>query len=419
MPAPGPARLLCGDPLAAQRWWQRLAAAAPSGSCRVLLLLAGTDTAAVPGISAAGATPESRRRTAAADAELLLLGPERPLPHALPPLPAGVSPALIARVVLEQLAIEPLVVDLGAPVAPAVPHLRPGGGLACGPAACLSSGAAMTRQRVDGLLALGRRWGQRLAERGQPLLLAECVPGGTSTAQAVLQGLGVEAAGLVSGSLRQPAHGLKRELVQRGLAAAGLPAAGLPAAGLPAAGLRPAPEEASEERAEERSEDDSVAAVAAVLAAVGDPMQALAAGLVQAAAAAELPLLLAGGSQMAAVLALALALSPEPARPQLLAQAAIATTAWVADEPGSDLVALLGRIGARWGGAPLAYRAGLRFGACTSPELRAYEQGYVKEGVGAGGLALLWELSGRDPAVLAAACDQACGRLRRVSGAPA
>jgi len=39
--------------------------------------------------------------------------------------------------------------------------------------------------------------------------------------------------------------------------------------------------------------------------------------------------------------------------------------------------------------------------------------------VGAGGLALLWELSGRDPAVLAAACDQACGQLRRVSGAPA
>ena len=53
-------------------------------------------------ISAAGATPEARRRTAAADAELLLLGPEQPLPHALPPLPAGVSPALIAWVVLEQ-----------------------------------------------------------------------------------------------------------------------------------------------------------------------------------------------------------------------------------------------------------------------------------------------------------------------------
>jgi NaMN:DMB phosphoribosyltransferase len=204
----------------------------------------------------------------------------------------------------------------------------------------------------------------------------------------VLEGLGVAAAGLVSGSLREPAHALKAALVRRGLAAAGLQTPADPP-------------------------------VAAVLAAVGDPMQALAAGLVQAAAERELPLLLAGGSQMAAVLALALALTPPAGRPRLLAQVAIATTAWVADEPGSDLAALLGRIGGRWGGEPLAYGAGLRFSGCRSPELLAYEQGYVKEGVGAGGLALLWELSGRAPADLAEACDRACERLRRASGASA
>jgi uncharacterized protein (TIGR00303 family) len=305
----------------------------------------------------------------------LLLGPSRPRPHALPPLPAGVSPALIARVVVEQLALEPLVVDLGAPLAPAVPHLS----LGQGPARCLSSGAAMAPARVAQLLALGRRWGERLAARGAPVLLAECVPGGTSTAQAVLEGLGVPAAGLVSGSLHRPAHRLKAELVQRGLAEAG---------------LRPP------------------AAAEAVLAAVGDPMQVLAAGLVQAAAEAALPLLLAGGSQMAAVLALALELSAPSLRPQLLAQAAVATTAWVAGESGSDLVALLARMATRWGGAPLAFAAGLRFTDCLSPELRDYERGYVKEGVGAGGLALLWELSGRSPAALAAACDQACALLR-------
>ena len=369
---------LSGDSLLAERWCGRLAAAVGrdrGGGCRVLLLLAGTETASVPGISAAGATAAARRSTAAADAELLLLGPSRPRPHALPPLPAGVSPALIARVVVEQLALEPLVVDLGAPLAPAVPHLS----LGQGPARCLSSGAAMAPARVAQLLALGRRWGERLAARGAPVLLAECVPGGTSTAQAVLEGLGVPAAGLVSGSLHRPAHRLKAELVQRGLAEAG---------------LRPP------------------AAAEAVLAAVGDPMQVLAAGLVQAAAEAALPLLLAGGSQMAAVLALALELSAPSLRPQLLAQAAVATTAWVAGESGSDLVALLARMATRWGGAPLAFAAGLRFTDCLSPELRDYERGYVKEGVGAGGLALLWELSGRSPAALAAACDQACALLR-------
>ncbi|MBM5806134.1 MAG: TIGR00303 family protein [Cyanobacteria bacterium M_surface_10_m2_179] len=367
-------RRLSGDPLQAQRWCDQLAAQA--ANTRVLLLLAGTATAAVPGISAAGATPESRRLTAAADAELLVLGAGHPRPHALPPLPAGVSPALIARVVVEQLGLEPLVVDAGAAVAPAVPHLR----LGLPPARCLSSGAAMPPAQVERLLALGRRWGQQLARQGRPLLVAECVPGGTSTAQAVLQGLGVAAAGLVSGSLREPAHHLKRRLVQQGLAAAGLDSGA------------PAP-------------------AAAVLAALGDPMQALAAGLVQGAAALELPLLLAGGSQMAAVLALALALSPAAERPRIAAGAALATTAWVAAEPSSDLALLLQRIAARWQQEPLAFAAGLRFSSCRSPRLQAFEQGYVKEGVGAGGLAALWELSGRTPEALAAACDQACSLL--------
>jgi hypothetical protein len=35
----------------------------------------------------------------------------------------------------------------------------------------------------------------------------------------------------------------------------------------------------------------------------------------------------------------------------------------------------------------------------------------VKEGVGAGGLAVLWQLSGRRPADLALACDDACHQL--------
>ena len=93
---------------------------------RPLLLLAGTETAAVEGISAAGASPASRRQTAAADTELVSLGPTAPLPHALPPLPAGVSPALISHVVLRELGWLPrlLAIDLGCPVAPAVPHLR-------------------------------------------------------------------------------------------------------------------------------------------------------------------------------------------------------------------------------------------------------------------------------------------------------
>mgnify|MGYP003335216373 CR=1 FL=1 len=361
---------------------------------RPLLLLAATDTAAVEGISAAGASPQSRRQTAAADAELLLKGPLAAREHALPPLPAGVSPALISHVVLKQLGLlaSTVVVDLGCPVAPAVAHLRLPGQESLGPARCLSTGAAMPLARAAALLERGRRWGAQLAaDRApqgastRPLLLAECVPGGTTTALAVLLGLGVGAHGLVSGSLRQPAHALKETLVLQGLEAAGW--------SLPGGGSAwPDP--------------------LALVAALGDPMQPLAAGLVQAAAAHGLPVVLAGGSQMAAVWALAVALASPQERPRLVRGIELATTAWVVGEAGSDLPLLLERIAQRFAlDQPLPLRvAGLRFGGCRSQALRDYEQGYVKEGVGAGGLALLWERCGHSPEALAAACDALCGQ---------
>ena len=53
----------------------------------LLLLLAGTRTAETKGISAAGCTPEARRTTALADAELLLNGPSVAPRWPLPPSP--------------------------------------------------------------------------------------------------------------------------------------------------------------------------------------------------------------------------------------------------------------------------------------------------------------------------------------------
>ena len=354
---------------------------------RTLLLLAATDTAAVPGISAAGASPQARLGTAAADAELLLLGPGGRRCHALPPLPAGVSPALISHVVLSQLGLleRTRVLDLGCAIAAAVPHLRLPGLESAGPARCLSTGQALAPARVAALVQRGSAWGRRL-DPAEPLLLAECVPGGTTTALAVLEGLGVAAAGLVSGSLRQPAHGLKAALVAQGLAAASFEAADLTGVAHPPAFADPLN----------------------VLAALGDPMQAFAAGLVGAAAARGTPVLLAGGSQMAAVLALALALAEPGQRPALADRLVVATTAWVAEEAGSNLALLLERIGARWQVRPRLEVAALRFHGCSSAALRDYERGYVKEGVGAGGLALLWQLAGRQPGALAEACDAAC-----------
>ena len=350
----------------------------------LLLLLAATATAEVEGISAAGSSAASRRYTALADAELLLYGPDHRPQWPLPPLPAGVSPALISWVASQRLGLQPLVAALGLAEPPPFVHLRleP---LSEGPAACLSSGQAMTSTRVERLWSRGMQIGRGLQ---RPLLLAECVPGGTTTAQAVLQGLGLSVAGLVGGSALHPPMVLKQRLVAEGLRRADLGAA-------PTPGL--------------------------LLAAVGDPFQAVAAGLLVGALESGQPLLLGGGSQMVAVLALALASLPPRGRAALAAQVVLGTTAWLGSEqleglqPGSPpaLSRLLTCLQGAMGVELLALTSGLRFVASRHQALEDYEHGHVKEGVGAGALALLAQLRGVSPAELQESCEEGLDRLQR------
>ena len=349
------------------------------GRLDLLLVLAATSTAEQDGISAAGATAASRRLTAVADAELLLDGPAVARRWPLPPLPAGVSPTLLSHAVLPWVPLNPSVVALGLPVEPDFPHLR-FEGAAEGPANCVSTGHAMSADRVQRLWRQGKRLGRRLR---RPLVLAECVPGGTTTAQAVLTALGLPVNGLISGSARQPPHALKRRLV---------------AAGLDQAGLGPDP------------------AAEAVVAAVGDPFQALTAGLLVGAADGSQPLLLAGGSQMAAVLALAMAASSEDGRQRLSERVMLGTTAWLAEEqsPSEDrppLDRLIDALAARFRVGTVALSSGVRFHNSCHQQLRDYEHGYVKEGVGAGGLLLLAQLQGISPADLQGSCDRAMQAL--------
>ncbi|MCY4235723.1 MAG: TIGR00303 family protein [Cyanobacteria bacterium MAG CAR2_bin_4] len=370
---------MSGDAALAASW--RDQARQGLGQGAFLLVLAATATAAAPGISAAGSTPESRRLTAAADGELVALGPTAPRPHGLPPLPAGVSPALISWVVLEQLRLARRMVNAGLDVAPAVDHEQAPG---CQPAACLSTGRALPLQQVRDLLRWGRDCGRDWVRRqaGALLVVGECVAGGASTAAAVLRGLGVDEDGLVSGSLRQPPHKLRRQLIAQGLQRSGHPGTALELA-----------------------------------AAVGDPMQPLVAGVILGCGGVA-PVLLAGGSQMAAVLALAMVLARDHGQPvaPLLRSTALGTTRWVAREPGSNLALLLERIHGQLGlpQAPLAMASGLNFSPCTHPALRDYEAGYVKEGVGAGGLAIVASLAGLSNLRLARLCDQAMDRMDRV-----
>ncbi len=348
----------------------------------VTLVLAGSKTAEVEGISAAGATAESRRFTAIADAELFLKGPKRERDWPLPPLPAGVSPALISYVSSNLLGLKPVVVAVGLSQMPSFPFLSVESPEQ-GPANCLSKGQAMGHARAEGLWQKGLAIGMRLRE---PLLLTECVPGGTTTALAVLTGLGISAGEWISGSHKDPPKQLKQRLVESGLRAAGVGPYSSPMS---------------------------------LVAAVGDPFQPFAAGLVIGARKSGLPVLLGGGSQMVAVLALAIASIDKPFRANFVEEIAIGTTAWLAEETTginqhqSSLFNLINLIGEFFDLKIFGVSSGLRFHKSSKKVLKDYEIGFVKEGVGAGALALIAQINGISCNTLLNQCEEGVDQLNK------
>ena len=347
----------------------------------LLLIISGTRTAEINGISSAGSTPESRRYTAIADAELLIQGPEGSRKWPLPPLPGGVSPALISFVSAKKIRVRPTVLSVGLIQKPPFPHIlvEPNNkGQSC----CVSTGKAMSIDRVDSLWDKGFQIGRNLQK---PILLAESVPGGTTTAQAVLRGLGLQIDHLVSGSVKNPPKNLKTQLIDRGLRKANL-------------SINPSPQE--------------------ILSAVGDPFQPVAVGLLLGANQSGIPILLGGGCQMLAILALALSATDPSLRKEFVGNIAVATTSWLVKElmhrgkKESPFINLLGIISTYFEVNILGLSSGLSFEKSNIKVLRDYEYGYVKEGVGAGALSLLAALNGASQEEMIFACEECVSKIK-------
>lgn len=337
-----------------QAWLRSHQGKRPHFAC----ILGFTATGLLPGISAAGATPEDRRYTAIADAEFLHYGPRHSAQYPLPPLHQGASPVLITRVMVEQLALPFTIFNAGLLTPLSFPHTDLGGQAA----ACVSSGQALPLEIVQHLFKQGVEWGEKLArDRATDyLIIGECVVGGTTTALGILLGLGIAAKGCVNSSHPQCNHGQKQQLVEQGLAQADLVWAN---GGQPTAPLT-------------------------VVAAVGDPMQVVAAGMA-IAASRQKGVLLAGGTQMLAVWALARVIATQHTLPWQPDRVVVGTTGWVMADPTGDTVKLAQEIG-----DVSLLAAHLDFRTSQFATLRAYEQGYVKEGVGAGGCTIAAALQG-------------------------
>ncbi|HEY9850750.1 MAG TPA: TIGR00303 family protein [Leptolyngbyaceae cyanobacterium] len=347
-----------------KQWVEQYRGCQPVFAC----VLGFTETGLIPGISAAGATPADREFTALADAEFLYNGPDPHPRYPLPPLHAGASPVLISRAVVEALSLPLYIFNAGLPRSPNIPVIDLGGQ----PARCLTTGNALELTTVEHLFQQGLLWGEKLAAHhpGSIIMVGECVVGGTTTALAVLTSLGIAATGKVNSSHPSCNHQQKRSVVE--------------------IGLQRLLEKIKDKPGKMNLQPIHPSSFIVypdihpmqIVAAVGDPMQIAVAGMAIAASRTS-GVMLAGGTQMLAVYALIQALSKEFSLAWKPEQIAIGTTRWVVEDSTGDTVGLAQMVGS----VPLVATK-LSFATSRYEKLQAYERGYVKEGMGAGGCAI-------------------------------
>jgi len=307
--------------------------------------IATTETALIPGISAAGATPELRRFTAQADVEYLYYSKALTIKE-IPKNPLGPpSPVIITKAACNLMDIPVLIIDAGCEVKPKVPSfvLRKEG------LRCITTGKAFSGGKA--LIEKAKVLAEEFSKLERYVVLGESVPGGTTTALSILTFLGFNAMGKVSSSMVDNAHELKEKIVLK---------------------------------AHKNAKIDSEYIVknpVKIVESVGDSMQ-----LVNAVLAIYLskrvPVILAGGTQMLAVTACIDVLSKYLREDVNWENISVATTRWVAIDKNADFIGLSKEI------RPLKYvfAANLNFSESKFKGLKGYEKGLVKEGVGAGGV---------------------------------
>lgn len=307
-----------------------------------ILVISYTNTSRIPGITAAGQNEDLIKYTSPADAEFLNYGHCKCL-NTVPVTPDGIpTPAIITKTALDLANIPFLIIDAGSLVKPDVPYisfdLKPGNDI--------RSGMALDESYVEKGMRYGEALGRQLAKLSKMVIIGESIPGGTTTALGVLVALGIDAWSKVSSSLPESPHSLKNKVVEEGLTKAGIPFGGF--------------------------EHEPVKAIAAI----GDPMIPVVTGLACGIGGSGSNVILGGGTQMTAVLAVIKAMD------RSLGNLCIGTTSYVAQDPLSDIQSIARDISPNF---PI-YAVDLHLDESEKPGLQAFARGFVKDGAGAGGV---------------------------------
>lgn len=315
-----------------------------NGKGSFVLVMGFTETASIPGITVAGASPELMCYTPPLDAELVHTGRIITLDNIAMTADAVPTPGLITRAAISLSDFREYYVDAGGKISPFVPHYRVGNG----PGADIRTGKAVPWAKQ--IIENARKVGKEIAAESEYLVIGETTPAGTTTALAVLRALGMDTKNVTSSSMAENPQALKDKVVMEGLQKAGI-----------------------------NGKCDALKAVETV----GDPMMAATIGLVQGAQ--SIPIILAGGTQMA-VVSILISKMMDISQADL----ALSTTRWVAEDSTSNMFGILKNAGVN---IPILV-ANLSFARSKYPGLLAYERGMVKEGVGAGGISAATMLKG-------------------------
>jgi len=306
-----------------------------------LCVISNTATGRIPGVSAAGTSPDLTYYTPGADAELVEMNRIVTMPE-LPETPGGSpTPAILTRAALSLSGIQALFVASGLEKKPAVPYAEmgglPGSDIRKGPAVS-DAPAIMERAAI---------FGRKLDRLSDVLFIGESIAGGTTTALAVLRALGCS--GNVSSSFAENPVELKEGIVDAAMKRIGIGTGDLA--------------------------NDPMRAILEL----GDPMMPAVLGLLRGLSTTKV--ILCGGTQLAAVLALARSFGID-------GDFSIATTKYIAEDRSANFVEIVEDLGRP------CYIVDPGLENSSIPAIRTFAEGYVKEGVGAGGAVLAASLYG-------------------------
>ena len=307
-----------------------------------LLSASVTKTCEIPNISQAG-IPGKLYLTPTLDAEFLCTKQVKSMPD-IAQTPKGVpTPALITRAIHELKSFSNIeILNLGLEVVPKIDYFKIHN-FNIKSSGRIDDGAKISAMEV---FQKGIEFAQSFRINDDYIILSESIPAGTTTANATGLALGYNCEGYFSSSYKDNPSDIKNQTIEKAL-----------------------------------KRVDLNADIFEILSSVSDNMIIFNAGFILGSRVNNLKIVLAGGTQMAAVLLTVNSILRSMDGSMDSSNIALCTTKWINKDQNSNIKALLEQLDFSIN----AYASDFDFSLSAHPALKLYDQGEAKEGVGCGG----------------------------------